>query len=105
MYKFTIYEHVGYEIHKPFLGILNKTQEIGLIGLQKTLFPSNHYACLWFDYSIKRPLIRGHEEKSLNENKMIFKQNSHCLHHIAIRGHCYNFKSSTHYIMILKLEK
>ena len=34
-YTITIYDQVGYEIHKPFLGILNKTQEIGLMGLQK----------------------------------------------------------------------
>ena len=28
LYKFTIYDQAGYEIHKAFLGILNKTQEI-----------------------------------------------------------------------------
>ena len=39
MYKFTIYDQVGYEIHKTFLGILYKTQEIDLMGLQKS--PSN----------------------------------------------------------------
>ena len=50
-------------------------------------------------------MIRGHEDTSLNENTMIFKQNNHFLHHIAIRGYCYNFKSSTHYIMMLKLGK
>ena len=50
-------------------------------------------------------MIRGHEDTSLNENTMIFKQNSHCLHHIEIRGYCYNFKSSTHYIMMLDLGK
>ena len=38
LYNFKIYDQEGYEIHKPFLGILNKTQEIGLIGLQ------NHYS-------------------------------------------------------------
>ena len=32
-----MYDQVGYEIHKPFLGILNKTQEIDLMGLQKLL--------------------------------------------------------------------
>ena len=49
MYKFTIYDHAGYEIHKPFLGNLNRTQEIGLMGLQKSLFLSNHYVCLSFE--------------------------------------------------------
>ena len=29
LYKFTIYDQAGYEKNKPFLGILNKTQEIG----------------------------------------------------------------------------
>ena len=50
-------------------------------------------------------MIREHEDTSLNENTMIFKQNNHCLHHIAIRGYCCNFKSCTHYIMMLKLGK
>ena len=49
LYNFTIYDQAGYEIHKPFLGILNKTKEIGLMELQKSLFPSNHYVCLRFD--------------------------------------------------------
>ena len=49
LYKFTIYDQRGYEIHKHFLGILNKTQEIGLMGLQKLLLPSKHYVCLRFD--------------------------------------------------------
>jgi len=38
LYNFTIYDQVGYEIHKHFLGIFNKTQEISLMGLQ------NHYS-------------------------------------------------------------
>ena len=42
LYKFTIYDQAGYEIHKPFSGILNKNQEIGFMGLKKSLFPSNH---------------------------------------------------------------
>ena len=50
-------------------------------------------------------MITGHEDTSLNENTLKFKQNNHCLHHIAIRGYCCNFKSSTHYIMMLKLGK
>ena len=50
-------------------------------------------------------MITGHEDTSLNENTMTFKQNNHCLHHIAITGYCCNFKSSTHYIMILSVEK
>ena len=29
LYKFTIYDQASYEIDKPFLWILNKTQEIG----------------------------------------------------------------------------
>ena len=49
LYNFTIYDKEGYEIHKPFLGILKKTQEIGLMGLQKLLLPSKHYVCLRFD--------------------------------------------------------
>ena len=40
LYKFAIYDQASYEIHKHFLGILNKTQEIGLMGLQKSLFLS-----------------------------------------------------------------
>ena len=50
-------------------------------------------------------MIRGNEDTSVNENTMIFKKNNHCLHHIAIRGHCFNLKSSTHYIMMLDLGK
>ena len=38
LYKLTIYDQEGYEIHKTFLLILNKNQEIGLMGLQKLLF-------------------------------------------------------------------
>ena len=41
LYNFTIYDQAGYEIHRNFLRILNKTQEIGLMGLQKSLLPSN----------------------------------------------------------------
>ena len=59
---------------------------------------------IWSD-SIKRTMIREHEDTSINENTMIFKQNNHCFNHIAIRGYCCNFKSSTHYIMMLEIGK
>ena len=51
LYKFTIYDQAGYEIHKPFLGILNKAQEIGLMGLQKSVFPRNHKCTTIWDLS------------------------------------------------------
>ena len=50
-------------------------------------------------------MIRGHEDTSLNENTMLFKKNNQRLNHIATRGYFYNFKSSIHYIMMLKLGK
>ena len=50
-------------------------------------------------------MIRGHKDTCLNENTMIVNPNNYCLHYIAIRGYCCNFKSSTHYILMLKRGK
>ena len=51
LYNFTIYDQVGYEIHKHFLWILNKTQEIGVMGLQKLVFPRNRKCITIWDRS------------------------------------------------------
>ena len=39
LYNFTIYDQLDYEIHKLFVGILNKTQEISFNGIAKITIP------------------------------------------------------------------